>query len=531
MKIDDIKINGFGKIKNKKIEFKDGINIVYGENESGKSTILKFISSVLFGASKNKNGNNISDFDKYKPWDDFEFSGKIRYTLQNGEQYEVFREFKKKNPVIYNEFGEDISKKFNVGKAKEINFLEQQMGMDENTFFNSAIVQQQEVKLQKNDTNQMIQKISNLVSTGNDNISFKKSLEKIGKMQNEQIGTDRTKQRPINIVNDKIKKLSEQKKKLNYDKENVRNDFEKKERINIELDKANKRKEELKQIKQTIDENRIQNIEKKMKTKSYVFLLLFLIMITIVLTIILKKIVMIFIPITLAIIDVFLIRKINQNSDYTKLDTKQIDKELENIVTKVNDLIFQKHILENEKQNMDEKIEELTKIEEELEEEMQAQKELMSLNTSFNLAKECLSKAYEEVRHNISPRFEKKLCEIVADITDKKYQNIMVNDEIGLYVEIENGNYMPAERLSIGSIDEMYLSFRLSTLSEIEKECVPIILDETFAFFDKNRLKNVMRYLQDKNYNNQIIIFTCSNREENALNELKIEYNLINLEK
>ena len=56
MRIDKIKINGFGKIKNKEIEFTDGINVIYGKNESGKSTFLKFIPCMLYGISKNKNG-------------------------------------------------------------------------------------------------------------------------------------------------------------------------------------------------------------------------------------------------------------------------------------------------------------------------------------------------------------------------------------------------------------------------------------------------------------------------------------------
>ena len=101
MKINNLKINGFGKLKDKEIEFSNGINIVYGENEAGKSSMLKFITSMFYGASKNKNGKEISDFDKYKPWQTEEFSGKIEYQLDNGESFEVFREFKKKNAIIY----------------------------------------------------------------------------------------------------------------------------------------------------------------------------------------------------------------------------------------------------------------------------------------------------------------------------------------------------------------------------------------------------------------------------------------------
>ena len=43
LKIDELKVNSYGKLKNKDIKFKDGINIIYGENEHGKSTLLNFI--------------------------------------------------------------------------------------------------------------------------------------------------------------------------------------------------------------------------------------------------------------------------------------------------------------------------------------------------------------------------------------------------------------------------------------------------------------------------------------------------------
>ena len=96
MKINYLKINEFGKLKNKELKLENNINLIYGKNESGKTTLLKFICSILYGISKNKNGKEISDFDKYKPWKGEDFSGKIKYELDNKEEYEVFREFSKK---------------------------------------------------------------------------------------------------------------------------------------------------------------------------------------------------------------------------------------------------------------------------------------------------------------------------------------------------------------------------------------------------------------------------------------------------
>ena len=88
MKINNLRINSFGKLTDKDIKLSNEINLVVGDNEAGKSTMQKFISCILYGASKNKNGKEISDFDKFKPWYSDEFSGKIEYTLDNGESYE-----------------------------------------------------------------------------------------------------------------------------------------------------------------------------------------------------------------------------------------------------------------------------------------------------------------------------------------------------------------------------------------------------------------------------------------------------------
>ena len=68
MLIKKLQVNNFGKLKNKEISLKSGINVIYGENESGKSTLLDFITSMLYGIDKNKNGKEISNYDKYTPW-------------------------------------------------------------------------------------------------------------------------------------------------------------------------------------------------------------------------------------------------------------------------------------------------------------------------------------------------------------------------------------------------------------------------------------------------------------------------------
>lgn len=619
MKINNIKINAFGKLKDKEIELSDGINIIFGKNEAGKSSMQKFIAGMLYGVSKNKNGKEISDFDKFKPWSSEEFSGKINYTLDNGESFEVYREFKKKNPIIYNSIKEDISKSFSIDKTKGIDFFTEQTGIDEETFYSTAITEQEGIKLSKSSQNSIVQKISNLVSSGDDSISFKKSLDKIAKNQNDEVGSSRTSQKPINVVENKIKKLEEQKRNLESYKDSIFDNSTRKEELLREQNIEENQKEFLKKVKNNLDNNRLKTAEinfnrnlereydskirelnckissnkseedyKKINYKNYyIVLAVFLIIFIILMFVNPYKIINFAFLIPVVYIIYFKYKNeqklkveeknkdknkekiineidvLNENREMQKLEAdqkeqklnKEIEKEKKELIEEYIDKLEFSYIQENLNKNYDDilkeidrkenrittikfelktmesviqdvnnKLENLAKIEEELQDAENEMDELISLNNSYNIAKECLEKAYVQVKENISPRFIGNLCDIISKISDNRYTNIVLNDNDGLNVEIQNGSYMPVSRLSVGTIDQMYLSLRLSALNEISNETMPIILDEVFAYFDDERLENVLRYLNTNFKDNQIILFTCSKREREILEKLNISY-------
>ena len=620
MKKNNLKINGIGKLKDKEIEFSNGINIVYGENEAGKSSMLKFITSMFYGASKNKNGKEISDFDKYKPWQTEEFSGKIEYQLDNGESFEVFREFKKKNAIIYNSKKEDISKKFKIDKTKGIEFFEEQTGIDEETFYNTAITEQEGIKLSRSSQNSIVQKISNLISSGDDNISYKKSLEKISKRQNEEVGTERTSQRPINNVETKIRKLLDQKRNLELYRENIYDNSIEKEQLKLEEKDEETKKEFLKEIKNKLDNNRVKSAEinfnrnlesdysekinelnkkiegaqindsiERLDNKGY-YIIAAIFIITFIVLMFINGAKLINLVALLPLIFVFYKKKLDadkikekesnrelnkekiiheievlkQNQEiqrkeaeekqerlsndiekekneliekYTKfldlgfmeenLDKNydEILREIERKDNRLNTIKFRLHTMETTENDISKKLEDLAIIEEELQDAEDEKTELMSLNNSYNIAKECLERAYEQVKESISPRFTENLCDIISKISNGRYQNIVFSDSEGLRVELDNGNYVPVSRLSVGTIDQMYISLRLSALNEITEETMPIILDEAFAYFDDDRLENIFQYLNTNFKDNQIIIFTCSNREKEILEKMNIDFN------
>ena len=154
---------------------------------------------------------------------------------------------------------------------------------------------------------------------------------------------------------------------------------------------------------------------------------------------------------------------------------------------------------------------------------------LKNLEQSMNLAKEILNLAYEKMRTSVTPKFTQNLSETIAYITNGKYKNVVFHNEEGLIVELENGNYESVSKLSVGTIDQLYLSLRLSMVEELSNEKMPIMLDETFAYYDESRLENVLHYINERFQNHQVIIFTCTNREKNMMQKIGMDYHLITL--
>ncbi len=91
MKINGLYPENFGKLKQKEYTFSDGINLIQGDNEAGKSTLRQFLTSMLFGLTKSRARDDL--FTKYKPWDT---PGAYRGAMDievNGVSYRVIRDF------------------------------------------------------------------------------------------------------------------------------------------------------------------------------------------------------------------------------------------------------------------------------------------------------------------------------------------------------------------------------------------------------------------------------------------------------
>ena len=113
MQIREARIFNFGKLQNVNIKFHDGINVIYGENEQGKSTLHSFLLGMLFGMEKGRGRAGATDaYSRYEPWHAPSFySGALRFLIGTQSFY-LERNFysKEKSEYLRNELdGEELS--------------------------------------------------------------------------------------------------------------------------------------------------------------------------------------------------------------------------------------------------------------------------------------------------------------------------------------------------------------------------------------------------------------------------------------
>ncbi|WP_277222299.1 ATP-binding protein [Peptoniphilus vaginalis] len=125
------------------------------------------------------------------------------------------------------------------------------------------------------------------------------------------------------------------------------------------------------------------------------------------------------------------------------------------------------------------------------------------------------------------PLLKKEISIYLDAMTSGKYNEILIDDSLGIRVydrDIEN--YVGLDSLSLGTIDQIYLAFRLSISKIISDKEIPIVLDSHFDSYDDFRLKEALEILQN---NEQVLIFTSTNREKEILDKYSMTYKLITI--
>ncbi|QKG85107.1 AAA family ATPase [Kroppenstedtia pulmonis] len=157
-------------------------------------------------------------------------------------------------------------------------------------------------------------------------------------------------------------------------------------------------------------------------------------------------------------------------------------------------------------------------------------KELETERAALETVREVLQEALSEVQEDIAPKLKPHASHWIRHVTGGRYDHLLIDPTDGLQLSVfvpETGERQPVERLSRGTIDQMYFALRLALVrffSENGPSPLPLILDDSLVHFDQGRLREAVRILGELSSQHQIILCTCQTRERAVLEEEGISF-------
>ncbi len=547
MKVKEIQIKNFGKLRNINVRPLPGLNVIYGENETGKSTMQQFITGMLFGMEKqpDKQGDHQS-YQQYEPWEDGSFyAGGLKFTVAD-KPFLLERDFYHEDAPakLVNEIdGEELS--------VEHGDLEMLLGGIKKTAYeNTYCIRQAEVEtkkefaevLQNYFVNASLGEEGGLDLTGAGKRLNEKKKEAQRRYQ-EQKEKRMDAVEKMRLEEDILKKDIKQLK--NQQKEGYSNIFQQPSNAIPPERDTNQMAEYLRDLRQ------------KKKQQGYMIRCGISLLIAL-FGLIFGIVNVIFHPLqegnpgwmALELFLLFLFlggaggvcHWFQKERRLRLLRKKQQEETKEINISATRDIEWQKVQGQQEKEakhqaveallqeqlaekqallvNLQEVIEETQQPGEE-EQELEQQKQAYEL--AYNTLHILTQDAYQDTRKQL----EQEMSRILAELTHGKYDAIGLDDQMNLLVEKEERSLHPWQ-LSQGVMEQMYVALRLGAGGIFTREeSMPIILDEVFAAFDEKRLEAALLWLGRQK--GQIFLFTCQRREMEILERNRIPYGKIML--
>ncbi|NJD03383.1 MAG: hypothetical protein FIA99_12505 [Ruminiclostridium sp.] len=255
MFIELLKINGFGKITGLSIKLEKGLNIIFGGNESGKTTLQWFIRGMLFGL---KGGRASRDglpapLKRYLPWSGNDYGGSMQYTLDNGSSFRVDRDFLRNSAAVYDATYNNITANFDSGRDRGLMFADRHLGLNDICFEKTVLIRQMETRLDDDGSGELISRLVNINQTGQEDLSFKKASEALKEALKKHIGTDRTTTQPVDRIAARLAELKAARKKPAEKRSCMISAGSELQELVISESRLKKRKVYLETVKESID--------------------------------------------------------------------------------------------------------------------------------------------------------------------------------------------------------------------------------------------------------------------------------------
>lgn len=511
MKIRELDLTNFGKFNKKQIELGEGINLIYGRNESGKTTLHTFIKSMLFGMERARGRAAANDtFSKYEPWEEPNYYAGVLRFVCGGRSFRLERSFSKyaKKAIL---FCEDDGEELSVEDGDLEMILS---GLTRSNYEDTLYVGQLHAKTSQALSVELKNYATNYYVSGDSDIDLAAALALLKDKQKEA---------------DKEMRLSLQKKQRERERIEQEASFVWRELHILET--------ELEDVGQVLESRKEEApVEKKRpieelrptKWRVHPIEILAMLAICVMAFVIIARPWNYLVTIVVALLSGIFVwnrlkegKKKNQEMSENPLEGA----DAEELYSKEKLLWEQKHLQGElkEKQihyeNLQEQLAELDELGSELE-------KLDRKKAALALAGERLEELSKAMRSQMGLELNRISSEIIEQMTSGKYTRLFVDENLQMSV-VENGRKVALDQVSQGTVEQMYFAFRMAAAEVLHEEEYPVILDDTFVFYDEERLEQTLRWLAE--HKKQVILFTCQNREEKLLQKSGILYKKMEL--
>ena len=215
MKIEELYLAGFGRFSNKRIVLQDGLNLIFGENEAGKTTLQHFIVGMLYGffVPTARRKTYTEDYARYEPWNSDAAYGGTLICSKDERRYRIQRVFQKEREsvVIFDaDTGEDISEQFPYDPVTRLRDPGPTLcGVSRTVFCNTANVAQLEITPQGDFSTAWEDQILSLTETADSSLSLQAVCSALDQKA-EAIGSPKRRKSPYGQAAERLEQLEQE---------------------------------------------------------------------------------------------------------------------------------------------------------------------------------------------------------------------------------------------------------------------------------------------------------------------------------
>ena len=611
MIIREANIGKFGKLENQKYQFAPQINVIYGANESGKSTLMQFLKAMLFGLEKTRVRKTLDTYNRYEPWDTpAYFYGSMMFETGQ-QQFLLERNFyyKEKRARLVNiRDGEELS--------VEYGDLDMLLGNVSAAAYENTCCIGQEQLLPGRELGVLLEdERSNLAQTGSGDFQLSKALQELEQKRKnaEKTRKELEQQRLSHIhqleVNQQVLErdiaglkaqqekqstqqgtVQEQVRALQQQMEPVQTAYQTVCRREQELKSAvaqeqleweQVEREQWKREQFRREQEKTDALQQKSGKNAGFSPLLLIGVAGLILAPVLRSAMDGFQKIApaLNIICIILILaglvsayrrnrakketdaaqnhrgqddRANGRADLQSVERERrkaaLDQKLQRVCQQKSTLEEQLQKLKDQKKSLqlqaarqegsgdqlqsqiqekEVELENLTEQVAELQQETLDEQHAREDRDALELAAETMSRLAARMSKALEHTLDKEMSGILAQITGTVHEQLQVTDGQGIVLAEQLQKRTP-EAYSQGTMQQAYFSYRMAAGHMLMKEePLPFLLDETFANYDEERLRQTLRWLAEQE--NQIFLFTCRETEMRLLTEEDIPFASIRL--